>query len=54
MFRLNSDNFRGICGLPEQTEIKAYTKLTVVMCFQIVVRKSLAASSGDLHRGTGL
>ena len=30
--------------------MKAYTKLTVVMCCQIVARKSLAPSSGNFRR----
>ena len=30
-----------------KTKIKAYTKLTVVMCSQIVARKSVAQSIGD-------
>ena len=32
--------------------MKAYTKLTVVMCCQIVARKSVAPSSGDWCSGT--
>ena len=47
MFRPNSDTFRGIFGLPGQKKIKAYTKLAVVMCCQILDRKSVAQSSGD-------
>ena len=42
MFRPNSDMFRGIFGLPgEKNKIKAYTRLTIVMCCQIVDRKSV-------------
>ena len=36
--------FLGFLG---KTKMKAYTKLTVVMCCQIVARKSVAPSSGD-------
>ena len=41
MFRPNSDTFRGILGFLAKTIMKAYTKLTVVMCCQIVARKSV-------------
>ena len=55
-FRPNSDTFRGILGFLVKTKMKAYTKLTVVMCCQIVDRKSVAPSSaifgGDRRRGT--
>ena len=50
MFRPNSDTFRGIFELPGKTNIKAYTKLSVVMCCQIVARKSVAPSSGYFQR----
>ena len=39
--------FLGFLG---KTKMKAYTKLTVVMCCQIVARKSVAPSSGDFRR----
>ena len=43
-------------GILVKTKMKAYTKLTVVMCCQIVARKSVAPSSGDFggdrRRGT--
>ena len=38
-------------GFPVKIKMKAYTKLTVVMCCQICDRKSLAPSSGKIHRG---
>ena len=41
---------RGVFGLPGKTKIKAYTKLTVVMCCQIRDRRSVAPSSGDFRR----
>ena len=37
-------------GFLVQTKMKAYTKLTVVMCCQIVAMKSVAPSSGDFRR----
>ena len=37
-------------GFLVKTQIKAYKKLTVVMCCQIVARKSVAPSSGDFRR----
>ena len=37
-------------GLVDKTKMKAYTKLTLVMCCQIVARKSVAISSGDFRR----
>ena len=37
-----------------KTKIKAYTKLTVVMCCQIVARKSVAPSRGDFRRRPAL
>ena len=37
-------------GFLGKIKIKAYTKLTVVMCFKIVARKSVAPSSGDFRR----
>ena len=37
-------------GLLVKTKVKAYTKLTIVMCCQIVARKSVAPSSGDFCR----
>ena len=37
-------------GLLVKTKMKAYAKLTVVMCCQIVTRKSVATSSGDFWR----
>ena len=36
-----------ILGVLAKTKMKAYTKLTVVMCCQIVARKFVAPSSGD-------
>ena len=50
MFRPNSDMFRGIFGLTGQIKMKAYIKLTVVLCCKIVARKSVAPSSSDLWR----
>ena len=45
MFMPNLDTFRGIFGLPGKiTKMKAYTKLTGVMCCQIFDRKSVAPS----------
>ena len=38
---------RGIFGLPGRNKMKAYTKLTVVMCCPICDRRSIAPSSGD-------
>ena len=37
-------------GFLVKTKMKAYTKLTVVMCCQIVARKSVAPSSGDFRQ----
>ena len=37
-------------GFLVKTKMKAYKKLTVVMCCQIVGRKSVAPSSGDFRR----
>ena len=37
-------------GFLSKNKMKAYTKLTVVMCCQIVDRKSVAPSSGDFRR----
>ena len=37
-------------GFLAKTKMKAYTKLTVVMCCQIVARKSVAPSSGNFRR----
>ena len=37
-------------GFLVKTQMKAYKKLTVVMCCQIVARKSVAPSSGDFWR----
>ena len=37
-------------GFLVKTEMKAYTKLTVVMCCQIVARMSVAPSSSDFWR----
>ena len=39
-----------IVGFLVKTKIKAHTKLTVVMCCQIVTRKSVAPSSGDFRQ----
>ena len=39
--------FLGFLG---KTKMKAYTQLTVVMCSQIVARKSVAASSGNFRQ----
>ena len=44
-----SDAFLGFLG---KTKMKAYTKLTVVMCCQIVARKSVAQCSGNFRRRT--
>ena len=49
MLRPNSDMFRGIFGLPGPNQ-NQNAKLTVVMCCQIVARKSVAPSSGDFRR----
>ena len=46
MFRPNFDPFIGIWGIPDQNKMKAYTKLTVVMCCQIDDWKYTAPSSG--------
>ena len=40
----------GIFGFRVKTKMKAYTKLTVVMCCQIVARKSVAPSSSNFRR----
>ena len=37
-------------GFLVKTKIKAYKKLTAVICCQIVARKSVASSSGDFRR----
>ena len=37
-------------GFLVKTKMKAYTKLTDLMCCQIVARKSVAPSSGDFRR----
>ena len=37
-------------GFLVKTKIKAYKKMTVVMCCQIVARKSVAPSSSDFRR----
>ena len=39
----------GFLGFLVKTKMKVYTKLTVVMCYQIVSRKSVAPSSGDFR-----
>ena len=49
MLRPNSETFRGIFGLPGQNQNESIQK-TVVMCCQIVARKSVAPSSGDFWR----
>ena len=42
---------RGVFGLPSKNKkMKAYTKLTVVMCCHICDRRSVAPSSGDFCR----
>ena len=42
-------------GFLSKNKIKAYTKLTVVMCCQIVDRKSVAAIfGGDRRHGTSV
>ena len=41
-------------GFLVKTRMKAYTKLTDVMCCQIVARKSVAPSSGDFRRRLAL
>ena len=50
MFRPNSDRLRGISGFLVKTKMKAYTKQTVAMCCQVVARKSVAQSSGDIRQ----
>ena len=50
MSRPNLHMFRGIFGLLGKTKVKAYTKLTVVMCCKIFDRKSLSPSSGNFRR----
>ena len=50
MLRPNSDMFLGIFGLPGQKENVSLQKLTMVMCRQIVARKSVTPSSGDFRR----
>ena len=47
MFEMNKSTPRGVFGIPGQKKIKAYTKLTFVMCCQICDRRSVAPSSGD-------
>ena len=37
-------------GFLVKTKMKAYKKLTIVMCCQVVARKSVAPSSGDFRR----
>ena len=37
-------------GFLAKTKMKAFTKLTVVMCCQIIARKSVAPYSGDFRR----
>ena len=46
IFRPNLDKFRGVFGLPGKNKNEADTKLTVVMCCQIFLRKSVTPSSG--------
>jgi hypothetical protein len=46
-----SEAFLGFLG---KTEMKAYPKLTVVMCCQIVARKSVAPSSGNFRQRPAL
>ena len=46
-----SEAFFGFLG---KNKMKAYTKLAVVMCCQIVARKSVAPSSGDFWRQLAL
>ena len=41
MFRPNLDMSRGHKGFLVETKVKAYTKLTVVMCCQIFTRRSV-------------
>ena len=48
MFRPNSDT--EFLHFLTKTKMKAYTKLAVVMCCQIVARKSVTPSSGDFWR----
>ena len=50
MFRPNSDTLKDMFWLPGQNQIKAYTKLTVVMCCQIFARKTVAPTSGDFQQ----
>ena len=50
MGRTNSETFRAFFEFPCQNQNKGYTKLTVIMCCQIVAKKSVAPSSGDFRR----
>ena len=50
MFKPNSDQFRGIWGPPSEKKMKADTKLTVVMCCQIIAKRHTAPSSGRFRR----
>ena len=54
MCRPNVDTFRGMFGFPGQNRNESLHK-TVVMCCQILDRKSVAPSSGDFggHRRSG-
>ena len=50
MFRPNFDPLQASGGFLIKTKIKAYTKLTVVMCCKIVDKKYAAPSSGRFQR----
>ena len=50
LFRPNSDSLEVFSGGLVKTKMKADTKLTVVMCCQILARKSVASSSGIFWR----
>ena len=43
-------SLEALLGFLVKTKMKAYTKLTVVMCCQIVARNSIASSSGYFRR----
>ena len=45
----NTDTFRGIFGFLSKKQNESFNKTAVIMCCQIVHRKSVAPSSSDLH-----
>ena len=53
-FRNNLDPFTGIFRLPVETIMKAYTKLTLVMCCNFFDYRYAAPSSGDFRRRPSL